>query len=97
MFVCKLSGCGFESRCSHLNWNDVFNSKAADEKVKNLNNILLDISRNFIPPKIFKFHYKYPNWMNTKIILLLRKRSKLTKKYYSYSTEETKKRYTRIK
>ena len=34
------------------NWNDVFSSKTADKKVENLKNVLLNISRNFIPHNI---------------------------------------------
>ena len=49
-----------------MNWNDVFSNKMADGKVKSLNNILLNIFRNFIPNKVIKFEYsiKYPKWMN---------------------------------
>ena len=35
-----------------VNWNDVFSSKTADKKVENLMNVLLNISRNFIPHNI---------------------------------------------
>ena len=49
-----------QSVISLVNWNDVFNSKTADEKVKSLNNILLNIFRNFIPNKVIKvYKYKY--------------------------------------
>ena len=51
-----------------VNWNDVFSNKTADEKVKSLNHILLNTFRHFIPNKVIKFHYKYPKWMNPKII-----------------------------
>ena len=40
-----------------------------------------------IPNNIIKFDYKYPKWMNPKIISSLRNRSKLTKSYYSNPTE----------
>ena len=36
---------------SLVNWNDVFSKKTADEKVKSLSNILLNIFRNFIHHK----------------------------------------------
>ena len=68
----------------------VFSNKTTDEKVKSLNNILLNIFRNFIPNKVIKFDYKYPNWMNPKIISPLRNTSKLAKRYYSNPTEENK-------
>ena len=35
-----------------VNWNDVFSSKTADKKVENFKNVLLNISRNFIPHNI---------------------------------------------
>ena len=35
-----------------VNWNDVFSSNTADKKVENLKNVLLNISRNFIPHNI---------------------------------------------
>ena len=75
---------------SLVNWNDVFSNKTTDEKVKSLNNILLNIFRNFIPNNVIKFDYKYPNWMNPKIISSLRNRSELTKRYYSNPIEENK-------
>ena len=75
---------------SLVNWNDVFSNKTADEKVKSLYNILLNIFKNFIPNKVIKFDYKYPNWMNPNIFSSLRNRSKLTKRYYSNPTEEKK-------
>ena len=63
---------------SLVNWNDVFRNKTADEKVKSLSNILLNIFRNFIPNKVIKVDCKYPSWMNPKIISSLTNRSKLT-------------------
>ena len=44
-----------------VNWNGVFSNKTADEKVKSLNKILLNIFENFIPNKVIKVDYKYPN------------------------------------
>ena len=75
---------------SLVNWNDVFGNKTADEKVKNLNNILLNIFINFIPNRVIKADYKDHNWMNPRTISSLRNRSKLTKRYYCIPTEEKK-------
>ena len=75
---------------SLMNWNDVFSNKTADENVKTLKNVLFNIFRHFIPKKFIKIDYKYPNWMNPKIISSLRNRSKLNKRYYSNPTEENK-------
>ena len=55
-----------------------------------LNNILLNIFRNFIPYKIIKFGYKYRGWINPKILSSLRNKSKFTKRYYSNPNEENK-------
>ena len=73
-----------------MNWKDVFSNKAADEKATSLSNILLNTFRNFIPNKVIKVEYKYPNWVNSKIISSLRNKSKLTKRYYSNPTEKNK-------
>ena len=51
---------------------------------------LLNIFNNFISNKISKFSYKKPVWMNKEITLLLKKRSKLTKKYYYDPTDHNK-------
>ena len=59
-------------------------------KKLSLSNFLLNMVRNFIPNKVIKINYKYPNWMNPKIISCLRNRYKLTKRYYSNLTEESK-------
>ena len=59
-------------------------------KQLSLSNFLLNMVRNFIPNKVIEINYKYPNWMNPKIISCLRNRYKLTKRYYSNLTEESK-------
>ena len=59
-----------------------FQNKDINDKIKILNETLLNIFNNFIPNKISKFDYKKPVWMNKEItlLLLLKKRSKLIKK-----------------
>ena len=42
---------------SLVNWYDVFSNRTADENVKSLNNILLNIFTYFIPTKVIKFDY----------------------------------------
>ena len=64
--------------------------KDINEKIKILNETLLNIFNNFIPNKISKFDYKKPVSMNNEIISLLKKRSKLTKKYYNGLTDHNK-------
>ena len=73
-----------------MNWKDAFSNNAADEKAASLSNILLNTFRNFIPNNVIKVEYKYPNWVNPKIISSLRNKSKLTKRYYSNPTENNK-------
>ena len=48
------------------------------------------IFRNFIPHNIIKLNYKYPTWMNPRIILSQKHRSILTKRQYCNPTEECK-------
>ena len=67
-----------------------FQNKDINEKIKILNETLLNIFKNFIPNKISKSDYKKLVWMNIEITLLLKKRSKLTKKYYNNSTNHNK-------
>ena len=45
---------------SFVNWNDVFSNKMAHEKVNSLNNILLNIFRNFIPKRLFNSTISIP-------------------------------------
>ena len=60
-----------------------FHNKDINEKIKTLNETLCSIFHDFIPKKISKFDYKKPVWMNSEITLLLKKRLKLSKKYYN--------------
>ena len=74
---------------SVFNWDMALQNKDLNEKIKILNESLLNIFDKFIPNKISKFDYKKPLWMN-KITLLSKKRSKLTKKYYDDPTDHNK-------
>ena len=51
-----------------------FQNNDSNDKIKILNETLLNIFNNFIPNKVFKFDYKKPVWMNKEITLLLKKR-----------------------
>ena len=68
---------------SVFDWDMAFQNKDINEKIKIMNETLLNIFNNFITNKISKFDYKKPVWMNREITLLLKKRSKLVKKYYT--------------
>ena len=72
---------------SAFNRDMAFQNKDINDKIKILNETLLNIFNNFIPNKISKFDYKKPVWMNKEITLLLKKRSKLIKKYYNDPTD----------
>ena len=75
---------------SAINWERAFQNKDINDKIKILSETLLNIFNNFIPNKISKFDYKKPVWMNKEITLLLKKRSKLIKKYYNDPTDHNK-------
>ena len=58
---------------STFDWSKYFIHRNANEKCKILTDILLNISKNFIPHKIRKFDYKTPDWTNKLITLSLKK------------------------
>ena len=62
---------------SNFNWHNAFKDLSVDEKVKILNETLLNIFRNYIP-----CDYREPPWMTDKIKTLLKYRNKLTKMFY---------------
>ena len=67
--------------------SNFYRSKAFEKlsvygKVKNLNEALLNIFRNYIPNKKIKCDYRQPPWINDNIKSSLKQRSKLTKIYY---------------
>ena len=75
---------------SAFNWDKAFQNKDINDKIKILNETLLNIFNNFISNKISKFDYKKPVWMNKGITLHLKKRSKLIKKYSNDTTDHNK-------
>ena len=75
---------------SAFNWDMAFQNKDINNKTKILNGTLLNIFNNFIPNKISKFDHEKPVWMNKEITSLLKKRSKLIKKYYNDPTDQSK-------
>ena len=67
-----------------------FQNKDINGKIKILNETLLNIFNDFTPNKISKFDYKKPVWMNKEIILLLKERLKLAKRYCNDPTDHNK-------
>ena len=67
---------------SNFNWQNAFKDLSVDEKVKLLNETLLNIFRNYIPNKKIKCDYREPLWMTDKIKTLLKYGNKLTKMFY---------------
>ena len=78
---------------SNFNWHNAFKGLSVDEKVKLLNETLLNMFRNYIPNKKIKCDYQEPPWMTDKIKTLLKYRNKLTKLFYKngQKTEDHKK------
>ena len=52
---------------SAFNWDMVFQNKDTNEKIKILNETLLNIFNNFISNKISSFDYKNAVWMNKRL------------------------------
>ena len=63
---------GIQKSTSLFNWEKAFENlsidESIDEKVGLLNNILLNLFRNFIPNKIVKCSYKHFSWMIKQIL-----------------------------
>ena len=75
---------------SVFKWYMAFQNKDINEKIKILNGTLFSIFSNFFHNRISRFDYKNPVWMNKEITLFLKKRLKLTKKYYNDPTDHNK-------
>ena len=75
---------------SAFNCDMAFQNKDIMDKIKILSDTLLNTFNNFISNKISKFDYKKLVWMNKEITLLLKKRSKVIKKYYNDPTDHNK-------
>ena len=54
-----------------------------------MNEILMNIFRNYIPNKKIKCDYSQPPWMNGNIKKSLKERSKLTKMFYKNGQKST--------
>ena len=74
---------------SNFNWTKAFENLSVDEKVKLLNEILLNIYRNYIPNKKNKCDYCQLPWMTGSIKKFLKERSKLTKIFYKNGQRKT--------
>ena len=66
-----------------FNWKRVFSSNSVNEKVFFFCETLKNIFSNYIPNRRIKIDYRKPKPMTPKILAALKKRSKLSKKYYA--------------
>ena len=64
------------------NWARLFINLTINEVVELLSNTLINIFRNYLPNKKVRFKYGEALWINKNINSALRKRSRLTKRYY---------------
>ena len=64
-----------------FDWKNSFRDTSVNDQVELLNDVLLNIFRNFIPHETMKCSYKDPPWMSTQIKKLLRKKNRVHKKY----------------
>ena len=74
---------------SNFNWHYTFKDISIGEKVKLLNETLLNIFRNYIPNKKIKCDYRQPPWITDKIKTLLKERCKLTNIFYKNGQKTT--------
>ena len=73
----------------NFNWEKAFENLSVNSKVELMNEILMNIFRNYIPNKKIKCDYSQPPWMNGNIKKSLKERSKLTKMFYKNGQKST--------
>ena len=64
-----------------MNWDRLLDNTNVDSQVLILNDIILNISRNFVPNKYGTFNYKDPVWMNENIESKIKAKNKLYQVY----------------
>ena len=67
---------------TNFNWKQAFSNSSVNENVRFFGETLKNIFSNYIPNRRIKIDYRKPKWMTPKILAVLKKRSKLLKKYY---------------
>ena len=68
---------------TNFNWKQAFSNSSVNENVRLFGDTLKNIFSNYIPNRRIKIDYSKPKWMTHKTFTALRKRSKLSKKYYA--------------
>ena len=71
-----------------MNWDRLLDNKNVDSQVLILNDIILNIFRNFVPNKYVTFDDKDPVWMNENIKSKIKAKNKLYQEYVKKGREE---------
>ena len=72
-----------------MNWDRLLDNKNVDSQVLTLNDIILNIFRNFVPNKYVTFDDKDPVWMNENIKSKIEAKNKLYQEYVKKGRQET--------
>ena len=72
-----------------VNWDRLLDNKNVDSQVLILNDIILNIFRNFVPNKYVTFDDKDPVWMNENIKSKIEAKNKLYQEYVKKGRQET--------
>ena len=72
-----------------VNWDRLLDNKNVDSQVLILNDIILNIFRNFVPNKYVTFDDKDPVWMNENIKSKIKAKNKLYQEYVKKGRQET--------
>ena len=72
-----------------VNWDRLLDNKNVDSQVLILNDIILNIFRNFVPKKYVTFDGKDPVWMNENIKSKIKTKNKLYQEYVKKGRQET--------
>ena len=72
-----------------MNWDRLLDNKNVDSQVLILNDIILNIFRNFVPNKYVTFDDKDPAWMNENIKSKIKAKNNLYQVYVKKNRQET--------
>ena len=71
---------------AEFNWKRAYSNNSVNENVCFFGETLKNIFSNYIPNRRIQIDYRKTKWMTPKILTALKKRLKLSKKYYANAT-----------
>ena len=72
-----------------MNWDKLLGNKNVDSQVLILNDVILNVFRNFVPNKCITCDYRDPLWKNENIKSKIKAKNKLYQVYVKKGRQET--------